>query len=400
MRTRTLLYISPTWPRPAANGLAMRSNAVLHALSKYYDIRLAVPHPDGTDAPDVLKSITVHKPAKSLSDSVRRWTAAHSPAMFSRIYAAPHDWTARTSSTLQQFLKVVGEIHVHRVHVFREYMAAFAEPFIPQIPCQLDLDECESQTRRCIAGLARQNGHIKMAEMLEEEARFYQRSEREWLPRFERIFVASEIDRAYLLDQNARLRIAVLANTVDLPSDGFPSPQRHAHDNSPFTMLFVGNLSYYPNEDGVRYFVQHVLPLIRPAMKDACLEVVGAGASRSLQRFLCRQPNVRFSGYQSDLAAAYAHADVAVVPLRAGGGTRIKILEAFAHRVPVISTTMGAEGICAIDAEHLLLADTPEQFAEACLRLANSETLRNELSARAYSLVALRYSSASLQIPD
>jgi glycosyltransferase involved in cell wall biosynthesis len=320
--------------------------------------------------------------------------------MYKRIYTAPPDWTMPKASRLPQLLKALREIHADRVHLFREYMVAFAEPFLPQMPCQLDLDECESRTRRRIAALARQNGHTRMAEVLEEEARFYERSERQWLQRFERIFVASESDRVYLLEQNPRLRIHVLANTIHLPGDGSPRRQQQARGDSPFTILFVGNLSYYPNEDGVRYFVQQILPLIRLYIKNVCFEIAGAGASGSLKRFLWRAAAVRFLGYQRDLAPAYARADVAVIPLRAGGGTRIKILEAFAHRVPVISTTTGAEGICATNEEHLLLADTPQQFAEACVRMANSDTLQNELSVRAYSLVAQRYSTASLQILD
>lgn len=399
-KTRKLLFISPTWPKAAGNGRAMRADAVSRALARRYDLHLALARPDGTEAPDAREGITLHGPARSFRDSLRRWIETHSAAVYRRLYAAPPDWMLPDSTTQAKFLQLTNAVNVDRVHVFRIYMAPFAGPLLNKVPCQLDLDECESRTRRRISELARRNGHTSMADSLAEEAQFYQRVEREWLPRFTRVFVASESDRAYLLERDARLNIDVLPNTIDVPPEASAKPKRNSRQTTPLTLLFVGNLSYYPNEDGVRFFVREVLPIIRGRAREVRLEVLGAGASRSLQACLSRQPNVRFSGYVPDLKAAYASADVAVVPIRAGGGTRIKVLEAFARRVPVVSTTLGAEGICARDGEHLLLADTPEQFAEACLRTADDETIKEELCHRAYALVAERYNSASLFLPD
>jgi glycosyltransferase involved in cell wall biosynthesis len=106
---------------------------------------------------------------------------------------------------------------------------------------------------------------------------------------------------------------------------------------------------------------------------------------------LGREPNVTVTGYVEDLGAELERCDVALVPLRRGTGTRLKILEAFAHSIPVVSTSVGAAGLDVVDDEHLLLADAPEAFADASARLVRDEALRNRLTAAARTLVEDHY---------
>ncbi len=107
-------------------------------------------------------------------------------------------------------------------------------------------------------------------------------------------------------------------------------------------------------------------------------------------------PEVQLVGAVPDLAPWYSSADAVLVPLRAGGGTRIKVLEAFAHRRPVVSTAVGAEGTAARDEEHLLLGDTPETFARQCARLMAEPDLGEQLAARAFDLFSRTYTTAAV----
>jgi glycosyltransferase involved in cell wall biosynthesis len=207
------------------------------------------------------------------------------------------------------------------------------------------------------------------------------------LPRFERVYVCSEPDRAELAREHGAGRVAVIPNAVRIPP---AAPARRA--DAPFTLLFVGTLGYYPNEDAALFLCTEVLPRLRArARRPFRVHIVGPHPPRRV-RALAAHPEVRVIGPVADIAAAYRDADVAVVPVRAGGGTRIKVLEAFSYRRPVVATTSGAEGIDALPETHFLHADTPEGFAARCLRLMEDASVGRALAERAFDLVRTRYS--------
>jgi len=134
-----------------------------------------------------------------------------------------------------------------------------------------------------------------------------------------------------------------------------------------------------------------VVPLIRhEAEVPFLVRIAGSGLSKALAP-LAAIPEVRLVGRVPHVSVEYAEADAVIVPIRGGGGTRIKVLEAFAHRRPVISTTIGAQGIDATPGEHYLQADTAAAFALECLRLMRNAELRASLAGSAQALVMTRY---------
>jgi glycosyltransferase involved in cell wall biosynthesis len=274
----------------------------------------------------------------------------------------------------------------HVVHVFRLAALPFARRWLQRAatprPCwHLDLDDVESVTHRRLADLYRLNGDEHMARVESEQAERYSALEAQVLREFDRVYVCSEGDRIVLADRGVAARICVLPNALPTPT---PLPPRRA--DQPFTFLFVGTLGYYPNEDAVAYFCAEILPLLRRRVgRQFRVLIVGTGASARLAR-ISHQPEVRLIGPVPDVAPWYIVADAVVAPLRAGGGTRIKVLEAFSYRRPVVSTSVGIEGIAAQPEEHVLVGDGAQAFAEQCARLIEQPRLRESLAERSYLL--------------
>jgi glycosyltransferase involved in cell wall biosynthesis len=151
-------------------------------------------------------------------------------------------------------------------------------------------------------------------------------------------------------------------------------------------------MGYYPNEDAVRYFGNEIIPRIhRLTRSDFVVNIVGTGASQRLRRTTA-DCGMQMIGEVADVAPWYENSSAVVVPVRAGGGTRIKVLEAFSYQRPVVSTTAGIEGIDARDKEHALIADSPEVFAEGCVRLIDDRVLGERLAENAFSLFRQTYS--------
>jgi glycosyltransferase involved in cell wall biosynthesis len=203
--------------------------------------------------------------------------------------------------------------------------------------------------------------------------------------------VASGVAAVSVCSETDRVRLE-LASAVVIPNgyqlEGEPVGGAPAlHD--PPTLLFQGSLVRPPNADAVSVLLREVMPLVwerRPEVR-----VLLAGRADDTIRRQAADPRVEVTGWVRDMTGQLARADAVVTPIRYGGGTRLKILEAFAHRLPVVSTPAGAEGLDAEDGRHLLLADQSARFAEAVLRLLADEPLRVRLAEEAFALYEARY---------
>jgi len=151
-------------------------------------------------------------------------------------------------------------------------------------------------------------------------------------------------------------------------------------------------MDWLPNEDAMFYFANEIFPLIRQRVPDATLCIVGRKPSRRLQDLAARIPNIQMTGWVEDVRPYLAERAVSVVPLRIGGGTRLKIFEAMSMGKAVVSTSIGAEGLPVKNGEHLLLADDPASFAESTLRLLGNDSQRTQIGAAARHLVEENYS--------
>jgi glycosyltransferase involved in cell wall biosynthesis len=222
--------------------------------------------------------------------------------------------------------------------------------------------------------------------LAEREWRLVQAYERARYAACALVFAVSDHDAAIIRElAGAAVDVRVLPIAVDA-RHATPLGPRPAAPN----LLFVGGLHWPPNADAAAYLVRDIWPLILRDTPGATLTIVGrddapiAGALR-------RAPGVRVTGYVEDVAPYYDNARALVVPLRSGGGMRVKILETLARGLPIISTTIGCEGIEAIPGVHLLTADTPADFAGAARRVFEDDALAASLALAGRDLALARY---------
>lgn len=262
----------------------------------------------------------------------------------------------------------------------------FPAPNIPQLDsCVLFQHNVEAMIwKRYVehaAGLKRLYFRLQAARMLAYEGEVC-RSVR-------KVIAVSEDDAATMRRIYGVARTYAVPTGVDL--DYFARPGAGAGPKLA-DLIFVGSMDWMPNIDGAEWFVREVLPLIRSRRPDCSLAIVGRRPTPKVSRLAERDPRITVTGTVADVRPWLFGGVASIVPLRVGGGTRLKIYEAMAARIPVASTAIGAEGLDVADGENIHLADTPQDFAERCLALLDSEAERERLASNAWNLVASKYS--------
>ena len=157
-------------------------------------------------------------------------------------------------------------------------------------------------------------------------------------------------------------------------------------------LVFVGSMDWLPNVDGVLYFVRQILPRIRQIRPETTLAIVGRTPPHEVSQLAAADPLIHVTGTVPDIRPYLWNSAVAIVPLRIGGGTRLKIYEAMAAQIPVVSTTIGAEGLAVNPPHDIRIADAPLYFANQCLELLAAPDLRAGLSRTAWEMVNANYS--------
>jgi glycosyltransferase involved in cell wall biosynthesis len=221
------------------------------------------------------------------------------------------------------------------------------------------------------------------------DERRWDRLQRDCGAAVDRVVVCSALDAGRSGCPNA----VVVANGAEAPAEPRTDRTRLMGDTP--TMLFVGALDYEPNARAVEWFVDEVLPGLRSRCPDAVLRVVGRGADRVA--WAAGVQGVELVGPVPEMGPELERADVSVVPLRVGAGTRLKVVEAMAHRIPVVTTTVGCEGIDVVDRTHALVADDPVRFAESCANALADGALRQRLADAAAELFEARYTWGAIE---
>jgi len=205
------------------------------------------------------------------------------------------------------------------------------------------------------------------------------------LTQFDRVLVCSDVDRRVLLQHAPTARIDLLRNGVDLE---IFSPNG-ASEPEPGRIILTGNMSYFPNADGARFFVKKILPLIKKRIPHARLFIVGQNPSAGIKSLA--GDDVEVTGFVPDLKQQYVRSAVAISPIRFGAGTLNKVLEPLALGVPVVATPLSVEGLGLRDGEEVLVAAGAEEFAAAVVSVLSDANLRERLSSGATDRIRSRF---------
>jgi glycosyltransferase involved in cell wall biosynthesis len=202
--------------------------------------------------------------------------------------------------------------------------------------------------------------------------------------RVDQCIMISDEDERRIRCMNPRVHASTVPAGVD---ESFFKPMPDVEERG--SLVFVGSFGWAPNLDGIEWFLQDVFPSIRQAVPEARLYVVGKEPPQRLTQI--RTPGVVVTGFVQDVRTFMARGAVFVAPLRMGSGVRIKILNAMAMARPIVTTTLGAQGLDVADGEHLLIADSPELFADRVVELLLNAEYRRRLGNAARELIGARY---------
>ena len=203
---------------------------------------------------------------------------------------------------------------------------------------------------------------------------------------FDRSLVCSEHDRRFLASRIPTADIGLLYNGVDLEAFSVNGTIQA----EPHRIIFTGNMSYVPNRDGAKFFVQEIFPHIREKIPDATFFIVGQDPPASVRALASQR--IIVTGFVSDIRQEYLKSAVAVSPVRFGAGTLNKILEPLALGIPVVSTSVGIDGLGLKAGKEILVADEPQAFATAVVRMLSDKKLRAEIAGSAAEKIRARYS--------
>ncbi|RLC79913.1 MAG: glycosyl transferase family 1 [Chloroflexi bacterium] len=202
--------------------------------------------------------------------------------------------------------------------------------------------------------------------------------------KFDKCFTISQADKETLKRMNSKINVSVIHAGVDT-SYFYP---RHI-DEEPYSIIFVGSMNWLPNIEGVRWFYHKIFPLIKKEIPEAVLYIIGKKPSREIQ--MLKGKDVVVTGFVEDVREYMAKAKVFIVPLKAGSGIRIKILNALAMGKAVVSTSIGCEGIEVDNGKNIYIANTPKDFAQKVIRLLNDKKERQRLGKEGLKLIKEKY---------
>jgi polysaccharide biosynthesis protein PslH len=360
-----VLVLTPYIPYPPSFGGSVRIYHLIRQLSRRHQVHLlSFREEAGAGDPRGLEPFcrTITLIPRVVGDKrLQQLTSLLSPHSF--------QWRFHYNPPMQAALnRLVSELAIDLILVEFSQMAGFRFP--AGVPVVLDEHNVEFDLLERMA--ARESGTFRRLFNRIEAAKF-RREELAAAKDAALTLVTSDRDGELLASHCPGLKTAVITNGVDC--DHFTRP---AGPCQPYTAVFVGATHYFPNEDGVLFFLREIHEEIRKARPAFRFTVVGGNPPPSITAY--RSDSVEVTGYVADVRPYMWTAALFVVPLRMGGGTRFKIVEAMAAGVPVVSTRLGAEGIPVIDGRELLLADDPVTFATAVGRVLSDPALADSLA--------------------
>jgi glycosyltransferase involved in cell wall biosynthesis len=383
-KRRKLLFISPVHPFPLDAGWKVRVLNLVASCSRDHDVTLITPPPatGRTDVPLDLPGVRWRYVTHSGHGS-RDLVSYFAYLLRRRRLISPS-----VSLELRAYEAAVGGLDLDGfdlIWIERIYLGGLARGY--EVKSIIDLDDVVY--RKTWRQLAATTNPFRACVLTAKLARNWIRDVL-LARRYLAVVVSSDEDHAHLRAYGMR-NVRTVPNGVD-PGNKRVAPDRR--DGSP-RIVFVGNMGYPPNRDAVAFFVEEVLPELRSRVPPAVLDVIGPGADPAMQARFAGA--VRFRGFVDDLERALSEYDVFVAPLRVGGGTKLKVLAAMGHCIPIVTTPVGAEGLGLVHGVPALIHTSGSDIADAILALHDDPRLGWELANRAYEIAVQRFCWASIR---
>ncbi len=391
-----ILILTPQLPYPPRQGTALRNWGLLSGLARDHEIWLLSfdENPQAPPAPELraaCRQIDVFAvPERRVSQRLARLLLSGLPDMAWRLWSPAFaarfaEWTAANRFDIVQVEGI--ELARYAVEAAPQLTASCVRVVFDDHNCEYLLQ------RRAFETDARQPRRWHAAAYSLVQWRRLRDFERRAMRAADATLCVSAQDAALLARLDASIHPHVIFNGIDMAAYAAPqSPIYHLQSPAldPPALVFTGKMDFRPNVDAMMWFGREVFPLVKQAFPQVRLLIVGQRPGPRLDA-LRADPNIAITGAVDDVRPYIAQAIVYVAPLRVGGGTRFKLLEAMAMRRPIVSTTLGCEGFDVTAGRELLIGDTPADFADAVIQLLNDASLRDALARRACDFVAAGY---------
>jgi glycosyltransferase involved in cell wall biosynthesis len=388
LKRPTLLFLCQTLPYPPDGGVWIRTYHVLRLLARAFDItalcfeRPAAPALGAThDAAAARRALSPFAdvqtfPVPQHHSRIRHaWDHARSAAL-RRVYTAYKYESEAFSRRLEE---VLATRSVNLIHLDSLDLAGYL-PACRGIPVVCTHHDVESALLRRRAAIERSDWRRAY---VRHQARLMEEAERCWCERVALNVAVSDQDRAALARIAPAAPITIVPNGVDLDEFQPAGP-------SGIGVAFVGGLHWSPNLDALEFYCRDILPHLRAAHAHVPTRWIG-GASTAESRYYRDRFGAELTGYVDDVRPFMRDAACHIVPLRAGGGTRLKILNSWAMAKPVVTTSVGCEGLAAVDGDNVLIRDEPKAFAEAVIAVLRDRELGRRLGERGRATVERFY---------
>lgn len=235
-----------------------------------------------------------------------------------------------------------------------------------------------------------QSNILKKVYFLQEGIRLG-RYERAICPKFDLNITCSDLDSDRLRELGDVGCVETIENGVDIdyfvPSESTRDPKK---------LIFIGTMNWYPNVDAMRFFVSDVWPLLTRELPDLTLDIIGAAPPEEIRKYAEDDSRIRVHGFVDDIRPYMSQAGIYVCPIRDGGGTKLKVLDAFSSGIPMVAHPIACEGIAVEDGRDVVLASTPDEFMNGIKLLVNDSEKRHSIAAAARRLAEAKYSFASI----
>lgn len=378
-----ILFVTSHWPLAPAYGAQQRVLNIGRLLSRFGDVSFVIVPTEIEDEETVRRTKSefdvcrVIRPLQAAPETsfplLQRVRHEFDPTY---LEADHYEASAQDRTALKELIKQHDLVWIHTVRTaswFRMYR--WPESV-------LDLDDLQSRTHRSVAHAG---GSLGKRLVNLRRAWIWRRRERTLTDRFDVLTVCSEEDRRYL---------GMEERTHVIPNGSNPMVVRPRVSADTPRIGFIGNCEFMPNEEGLKWFIREAWPVIQRQFPRVHLRIVGR-KSESYSTTL--DPTIVGLSWLEDPGEEIATWSAMIVPIRVGGGTRVKVAEAFARKCPVVATTIGAFGYEAHNGEEILLADRAHDFASACLSLLRNPQLGEALSERAYERFLERWTWDSFE---